>query len=109
MRFEPYDIVAAPFPYVERPITKRRPCLVVGDPDDANIVWVMMITSTKNDAWKNDIDIPETEESGLKAKSVIRTAKIATVESNILKYVGRLDEETQCKVRKKLEMHLQPV
>jgi hypothetical protein len=36
--FERWDVVAVPFPYVERPIQQRRPALVVaaglGDPHD---------------------------------------------------------------------------
>ena len=30
--FEPFDVVAVPFPYVERELRKRRPAVVVSDP-----------------------------------------------------------------------------
>lgn len=103
--FKPFDIVAAPFPYVERPVLKRRPCLIVGEPDDTGLVWVIMITSAKNEAWQDDIEIENLTLAGLKAESVIRTAKIATVEANALKHVGHLDEQTKKRVSKKLMKH----
>jgi mRNA interferase MazF len=103
--FKPFDIVAAPFPYVERPITKRRPCLVVGEPEGTGLVWVIMITSAKNDGWPDDVAIQDQTQSGLKAKSVIRTAKIATVEASSLKHVGHLDEVSKGLVVNKLIKH----
>ena len=51
-RFELWDVVAVPFPYVERPIRQRRPALVVaaglGAPHD--LLWVLMITAAANPA-----------------------------------------------------------
>jgi hypothetical protein len=50
--FERWDVIAVPFPYVERPIPQRRPALVVvaglGGPLD--LVWVLMITSARQPA-----------------------------------------------------------
>jgi mRNA interferase MazF len=49
-RFERWDVVAVPFPYVERPIQQRRPALVVaadlGGPHD--LLWILMITAAAN-------------------------------------------------------------
>lgn len=103
--FKSFDIVAAPFPYIERPVIKRRPCLIVGEPENTGLVWVIMITSAKNEGWADDVDIADLEKAGLKAESVIRTAKIATVETNMLKRVGHLDESTKELVVNKLIKH----
>jgi len=103
--FNPFDIVAAPFPYVERPILKRRPCLIVGQPKGTGLVWVVMITSAKNERWADDVAIDNLDLAGLKAQSVIRTAKIATVEASALKYVGRLDDQEKALVAKTLIQH----
>jgi len=97
--FEPFDVVAAPFPYVERPIRKRRPCLVVGEPEGSGLVWVVMTTSAKNAGRTGDVKIQDLGESGLKVPSVIGNAKIATAKSSELKTIGALDDETKNTVR----------
>jgi mRNA interferase MazF len=103
--FKPFDIVAAPFPYVERPILQRRPCLIVGEPEKTGLVWVIMITSAKNEVWQDDVHIEHLDQAGLKAASIIRTAKIVTVETSALKVVGHLDDKTKALVVKKLLKH----
>lgn len=103
--FEPFSVIAAPFPYVERPVTKRRPCLVIGQPEDAGLVWVLMITSAKNRPWAGDIEISDLDAAGLKSPSVVRTAKISTVEADVIKMIGRLDAESIKAVGKMLKRH----
>jgi mRNA interferase MazF len=92
--FKSFDVVSAPFPYVERPISKRRPCLLVGEPEGSGLIWVVMITSAKNAGWDGDVEISSLGEAGLAAPSVIRTAKIATVEASVLKPIGTLNKKT---------------
>ncbi len=103
--FKPFTVVSAPFPYVERPITKRRPCLVVGEPGGTGLVWVVMITSVKNAGWAGDVDIKKLNLAGLKAKSVVRTAKVATVEADVLNIVGVLDDKAAKSVAAQLAKH----
>lgn len=103
--FERFEVVAAPFPYIERPVQKRRPCLVVGSPDQSDLVWVVMITSAGNEGWPQDINIADVSLAGLKASSVVRTAKIATVKNKVLKPIGRLDASTAKKVAALLKRH----
>jgi mRNA interferase MazF len=78
-RFERWDVVAVPFPYVERPIQQRRPALVVaadlGGPHD--LLWVLMITAAANPRWPDDVEIDNHDSAGLPIASVVRTAKIA--------------------------------
>lgn len=88
--FEPFDVVAAPFPYVERPIKRRRPCLIIATPAEGKLAWVLMITSEANQRWKGDVRISNLTTAGLKSPSLIRTAKIATVEVENLKRIGSL-------------------
>ena len=103
--FKSFDVVSVPFPYVERPISKRRPCLVVGEPEGSGLVWVVMITSVKNAGWTGDVEILGLGEAGLTTPSIIRTAKIATVEASVLKPIGTLDEETANAVKDQLLKH----
>jgi len=92
--FKSFDVVSAPFPYVERTISKRRPCLVVGEPEGSGLVWVVMITSANNAGWAGDVEISGLSKAGLTAPSVIPTAKIATVEADVLKPIGTLNKKT---------------
>jgi len=95
------DIVAAPYPYVEYPVVRRRPGLVVATrfgPND-ELIWVLMITSASNEGWEGDVRIDTPfETSGLRAPSVVRTAKIATIEDRSSTLIGRLSADNLAKV-----------
>jgi mRNA interferase MazF len=104
--FERFDIVAVPFPYVERDTLKHRPALVVSAKEVAErhgFAWVLMITSADNPSWPNDIPIKEPKMAGLPRPSVIRPVKIATVEMGRCEGRGRLDPRTQSAVEKALQ------
>jgi len=91
--FKTWDIVKVPFPYTNRPIQQRRPALVVGIPDTPgapSCLWVLMITSAANRAWPGDVPVSDLATSGLPAPSVIRPAKIATIESRDAEPLGQL-------------------
>lgn len=107
--FEAGDIVAVPFPYVERPIVERRPAVVIADGMGAEerLAWVMMITSATNSSWPDDIAITvDSQMSGLRAASVIRTAKIATIESETARKVGRIGDVLMDDIRAMLGQRL---
>jgi len=88
-----WDVVKVPFPYTNRPIRQFRPCLIVarsgGAPAPA-LLWVLMITSAENRGWPGDIVVTDTGDAGLPAPSVIRTAKIATIEADGATSIGCL-------------------
>ena len=89
--FEFGDVVRAPFPYTDRDTRQHRPALVVasGLGPDQRLVWVLMITSAENRRWPEDVAIgPGHLACGLPAPSLIRTAKIATVEADRIERVG---------------------
>ncbi len=84
-----WDVVRVPFPYTDRPVTQRRPALVVAIPNEA-LAWVLMITSAANRGWQGDVDVTDLAAAGLPVPSVVRTAKIATVEMRDLLPLGAL-------------------
>jgi mRNA interferase MazF len=91
--FKAWDIIKVPFPYTDRPVRQRRPALVVssdGIQDGHGLLWVLMITSAENRGWPGDITVSDLELSGLPAPSVIRTAKIATIEAKDAERMGSL-------------------
>ncbi len=87
------DVVKVPFPYTDRPTRQYRPALVVaaGELEGAHgLLWVVMITSAENRRWPGDVVIGGPASAGLPAPSVIRTAKIATIEATDATRLGRV-------------------
>jgi len=103
--FKAWDVVAVPFPYTDRPVRERRPALVIGAGDIRDrhgLLWVMMITSAANRGWPGDIAISNPEAAGLPAPSVVRTAKVATIEAKEAERLGSLPAKDRGAVRKQL-------
>ncbi len=101
-----FDVVIVPFPYAGQLAEKRRPALVVSA-DVFNrkhgLLWVAMITSAANPRWDGDVPITNLDKAGLPAPSVIRTAKIATIEpARIVRIAGKIDGKAAKTVRKQL-------
>lgn len=91
--FEVWDLIKVPFPYTNRPVRQHRPALVVrvvqsaGAPD---LLWVLMVTSSAHRRWALDIDITDFRAAGLPSPSMVRTAKIATIEAADAQRIGAL-------------------
>jgi mRNA interferase MazF len=91
--FDRWDVVAVPFPYVGRLQTKRRPAVVVSGQRwlrAHGLLWVAMVTSAVHAPWPDDVPIRELDMAGLAKASMIRPAKIATVEARRCERLGRL-------------------
>jgi mRNA interferase MazF len=88
--FSQGDVVKVPFPYTDRSTRQSRPALVVstGLEDAHRLVWVVMITSAENRGWPGDVTINNLAEAGLPAPSVIRAAKIATIDATDANKLG---------------------
>jgi mRNA interferase MazF len=109
-RFEQGDVVRVPFPYTDRDTRQRRPALVVshgavGEVD--SLLWVVMITSAANRPWAGDVSLAdEYQDVGLPIPSVVRPAKIATIEARHADRIGRLPEGRWRSVAAELRRHL---
>jgi mRNA interferase MazF len=91
--FEVWDIVKVPFPYTDRPVGQRRPALVVaaGEIEAAHgLLWLVMITSAENRGWAGDVGISDLRAAGLPAPSIVRPAKIATIDARDAQRLGTL-------------------
>jgi mRNA interferase MazF len=91
--FEQGDVVKVPFPYTDRGTRQSRPALVIstgGIESTHGLLWVLMITSAENRGWSGDVSINNLVAAGLPVKSVVRTAKIATIEARDAARLGRL-------------------
>src|SRR6185503_9139903 len=91
--FETWDIVRVPFPYTDRPVRQRRPALVVAGGElqtRHGLLWLVMITSAENRGWGGDIAVSDLAAAGLPAPSIVRPAKIATIEARDAERLGVL-------------------
>src|SRR5947208_17069876 len=89
--FEVWDIVKVPFPYTDRPVRQRRPALVVaaGELETAHgLLWLVMVTSAANRGWPGDVLVSDLAVAGLPIPSIIRPAKIATIEARDAEPLG---------------------
>jgi len=99
--FRPWDVVKVPFPYTDRPVRQHRPALVIaaGAIEAAHgLLWVLMITSAENRRWNDDVAVSDLNRTGLPAPSVIRCAKVATIEARDAERIGALAQSDRKKV-----------
>ena len=108
--FEQGSIVRVPFPYTDRPVRQHRPALVVsaeGLGDQQHLLWAVMITSASNRGWPGDIALIDNHvEVGLPAASLIRPAKIATIDAVHAEPLGNVGPQVLAEVKRILAAHL---
>ena len=104
--FEPGCVVRVRLPYTDGEARQHRPALVVAQtgPGEGSglLLWVLMITSAENRGWSGDVAIPDAAAAGLPAPSVIRCAKIATIDAARAEVRGRVVPETLAEVGARL-------
>lgn len=103
--FKQGDVIKVPFPYTDRPTRQWRPALVVSTAGIEylhGLLWVVMITSAQRRGWPGDVQIPNLRMAGLPVPSVIRSAKIATIEASDAPKLGRVSAAKLRQVTQKL-------
>ena len=103
--FEPWDVVKIPFSYTDRPVRQRRPALVVAAGElqrRHGLLWLAMITSAAHRGWPGDVAVSDRDAAGLPAPSIVRPAKIATIDARDAERLGRLPAEDREPVRRYL-------
>ncbi|MDO8289352.1 MAG: type II toxin-antitoxin system PemK/MazF family toxin [Parvibaculum sp.] len=91
--FRQGDVVRVPFPYTDRNTRQHRPALVVssgGIESTHGLLWVAMITSAENRGWSGDVAVQDLKRAKLPVASIIRTAKLATIEAQDAEKLGTL-------------------
>ena len=107
--FKRGDVIKVPFPYTDRSTRQSRPALVVSSrnlEDTHGLLWVLMITSAENRGWPGDVAVTNLADAGLPVASVVRTAKVATIEVGDAIKLGKLSAPTLRQVRMHLETAL---
>ena len=70
------------------------------------LLWVVMITSAENRRWSGDVPVNNLAAAGLPAASVIRAAKIATIEASDAAKLGRVPPALFRQVASRMEQIL---
>ena len=65
-----------------------------------------MITSAENRGWPGDVALNDLVAAGLPVPSLVRTAKIATIEANDASRLGRIGAPLRRRVTRKLAQQL---
>ncbi len=107
--FEAGDVIKVPFPYTDRPTRQRRPALVVSAGtlgDDHDLLWVLMITSAENRGWVGDVAVTALSKAGLPVPSIVRTAKIATIEARDAEPLGHVGARVLAEVKRRIALTL---
>lgn len=105
----PGTVVRVPFSYTDAEALQHRPALVVataGSGQTTFLLWVVMITSAESRGWPGDVSIVDAGQAGLPAPSVVRTAKIATIDLARAEAKGRVDAPTMAAVRLEIARRL---
>ena len=106
------DVLAVPYPFVERLEVRQRPAVVLAKPPSKNrhpLLWVMMITSAINRRWPGHILISDLVAAGLPRPCLIRPAKVAVVENVAVERWGHLADVDAAEVRHAMQTLLQPL
>jgi mRNA interferase MazF len=104
-----WDVVRVEFPHADTPALAVRPALIFAKPaatEVFGIVWVMMITSSRHTPWPDDVRVTDLARAGLSRSSVVRTGKIASIDSRNVRPLGQLSEPDRAKVSACLRRHL---
>ena len=107
--FRQGDVIKVPFPYTDRSTRQSRPALVVsagGSEEAHGLLWVVMITSAENRGWPGDVPVTNLAAAGLPVPSVIRTAKIATIEATDAAKLGKVPAALFRQVARRLGQEL---
>lgn len=97
------DLVLVPFPFTDLSATKKRPALVLATTDDD--VTLSFITTRIHWQETCDIILEPSSQNGLKKKSLLRLAKLTTLEKSlVLGKLGQLSTGKTKEVDKKLRI-----
>jgi len=111
MTYRHGDVVMTLFPFADGMSAKKRPAVICAGPwrvtKTIEICWVAMITTTILKGWPGDIDVADPARAGLPVVSIVRTLKLACIDTgNIVHKIGLLDPVTVDTVQKNIHKHL---
>ena len=104
----PFDLVLLPFPFTDLRTTKRRPCLILaafqprGLPE--HYVVAMITSQLTGLAYPGDTHLTKWNEAGLPKPSLVRLAKVVTIERSLIsKELGSLQTADRKAIREEFK------
>lgn len=108
--YDRFEVVVVPFPFADRSSAKRRPALVVSEPEPFGDVVgqsvLAMITSANNAPWPLDTTLDDLDAAGLRAPSLVRMKLFTLDHRLILRRAGSLAPADAERVRATLGLLL---
>lgn len=105
---DPWDVVAVPFPFTDRPGTKRRPALAISAKafNLRGHTVMAMITTKATPPWPGDQQLVDPRAAGLRVPCLVRL-KLFTLDNRlILKRIGRLSTQDRASLTRALKANL---
>ena len=102
---KPFALVRVPFPFSDRNAQKRRPALVLSQPDfqqRSGHVLLAMVTSANQSSWPLDWLVQELEPAGLRQPCLVRMKLFTLDERLLLGQLGALAETDRLGVSQRL-------
>lgn len=91
--FEPFAVVRVPFPFTDRAVQRRRPAVVLSDPEfqrgSAHLL-LAMITTARRSSWPLDWPIQDVAAAGLNQACCVRFKLFSLDERLVLGQLGQL-------------------
>ena len=110
--YDPFDVVVVPFPFTDRPVTKRMPALVLSSQDfnreHAHMI-LTMITSAHHTPWTSDVVLVDWRAAGLTVPCRLRFKLFTLPKSNIHRHLGQLGQPDRQEVQAALMQGLAAV
>jgi mRNA interferase MazF len=103
-----FDIVVVPFPFIDKPASKKRPALVLSNIDfnTTGHCILCMITTKQKPIWPGDTQITDIATCGLRSPCLVRL-KLFTLDNRlILKKIGKLGKADSFQITKHLRNFL---
>lgn len=95
---ERWQIAAVPFPFMERPASKRRPALALSrssfNRENGHTVFAM-ITTANGESWPSDYAISQIVQAGLTHDCYLRWKLFTLPNSYIIRLIGHLAKKDQ--------------
>ncbi|MCY7406664.1 MAG: type II toxin-antitoxin system PemK/MazF family toxin [Alkalinema sp. CAN_BIN05] len=105
--YNQFDVVVVPFPFTDSGQTKRRPALIISNPNEFDnriqrSVMAMTTTSTHS-PWPLDIPIADLSPTGLNTESIVRMKLFTLDQALIVRKIGTLSFSDQTIARNALK------
>jgi mRNA interferase MazF len=98
-----FDLVLLPFPFTDLSTTKQRPCLILAafEPKGLPEHYVVAMVTSRLDSFQfpGDTRLAKWREAGLPKPSIVRLAKVVTLEHSLIrKKLGTLEPNDRAAV-----------